>query len=69
MFEARPESSHFDDLVAILNDAGIEGEDNSDSFDSYYEAYYNYNGVDMAIKLSEFDTGKLTILVRFLPED
>lgn len=69
LFEARPESSHFDDLVAILNDAGIEGEDNSDSFDSYYEAYYNYNGVDMAIKISEFDTGKLTILVRFLPED
>ncbi len=69
LFEARPESSHFDDLVAALNEAGIEGEDSSDSFDSYYEAYYTYNGVDMAVKISEFDTGKLTILVRFLPED
>jgi hypothetical protein len=68
MFEARPGSSHFDELVAILNDAGIEGEDESDSFDSYYVARYTYNGALMEIKISEYDTGKLVILVRYKPE-
>jgi len=69
LFEARPESSHFDELVAALNAAGIEGEDNSDSFDKYYEADYTYNGAQMDIKISEYDTGKLTILVRYEPEN
>lgn len=69
LFEARPESSHFDELVAALNAAGIEGEDNSDSFDKYYEADYTYNGAPMDIKISEYDTGKLTILVRYEPEN
>lgn len=68
MFEARPGSSHFDELVAVLNDAGIEGEDESDSFDSYYVARYTYNGAPMEIKISEYDTGKLVILVRYKPE-
>jgi len=68
MLECRPASSHFDEIVAALEDAGISGEDRSDSFDKIYAADYTHNGDPMRVTVTQYDTGKLVVLVQYQPE-
>ena len=68
MIEARPGSSHFNEIVASLEGAGIVGEDLSDSFDSIYAADYTYGGEPMRVTVTEYDTGKLVVFVQYRPD-
>lgn len=68
MFECRPESSHFEEIVAALESAGISGEDLSDSFDKKYTADYTLGSDPMRVTVTEYDTGKLVVFVQYMPE-
>ena len=62
MFEAWPQTSQIDAIVADLQNAGIEVTVD-DSYENGYTGYYTFNGNQMMITVSETGSGKITILV------
>lgn len=69
MFDCKPETDHFDEIVKALNDAGIKGTDRSESGDKKYEADYTKDGDPMRVIVTQYSSGKLNIFVQYMPND
>ena len=70
MFDCNPGSSHYNDIISTLNEAGITGSiESDDSYEKEYVANYTKGSDPMRITVTEYGGSHLIILVEYKPNN
>ena len=68
MFDCHPETSHFEDLVKTLENAGFEEAEVDTVGDNVWASDYTLEGEPMRITITETDAGRLIVFIQYQPE-
>lgn len=68
MFDCHPETSHFEDLVKTLENAGFVEAEVDTVGDNVWASDYKLEGEPMRITITETDAGRLIVFIQYQPE-